>query len=413
MLKILLISLAILLANCGNDEQPQTETNSQNNSIIDNLTPALDDSFDSAVRNIMLAYLNQIKIDYDNLSVGLVEFREQVEAFLEEPQSIAMDRMRDSWLSAHSSYELTSLHRYFFDLILPEPESLILHQLHYQMDHWPILPGYMDYVRGYNNSGIVNDINVTLDIASLEEQHGAFDISEATLGFHVLEFLIWGENKDRRSERPPSDYVLVHKLNADNIENGISLEQLSSNRRRQILSLTVRSLNTKFSSSQVIRSEGSESLKLRLNDIRSTELVILLIDSINNMLNEEILLKTLYPLLNGNYEDSIQAAYSHSSPSAVSAQLSSVEQLLLELTDSDGERLATIFAHLSQDFEEFFFQNFDSSKRCLALLYSTLGIPEELTVNSEKEFEIVECINLVANMVDYLQQVKISLSESN
>ena len=69
-----------------------------------------------------------------------------------------------------------------------------------------------------------------------------------------------------------------------------------------------------------------------------------------------------------------------------------------------------MLASLSSEFEEFFYQNFDASKECLILLYSTLDISEESTISTEAEFEIVECINLLTNMIDYLEQIKITLA---
>ena len=46
----------------------------------------------------------------------------------------------------------------------------------------------------------------------------------------------------------------------------------------------------------------------------------------------------------------------------------------------------------------------------MILLYSTLDISEESTISTEAEFEIVECINLLTNMIDYLEQIKITLA---
>ena len=287
---------------------------------------------------------------------------------------------------------------------------LALYQFYYQINHWPILPGYVDYVGTYSNSGIVNDITVNIDIPTLREQHGAFDLAEASLGFHVLEFLIWGENLKRQAERPASDYFVITELNASEIEGGFELDQLSNNRRRQMLLLNTQALLSDFNSSREIWSLGSETFRNELNALNGSEIIILLLEAMTSMLTEEMLIRSLYPLLNGEYMESIQSPFSHSTQNVVSAQLSSVERLLLETTTDYGRSLDSVLASLSSEFEEFFYQNFDASKECLILLYSTLDISEESTISTEAEFEIVECINLLTNMIDYLEQIKITLA---
>ena len=241
MLRIALVVTGALLASCSNDEQPNTES-SANGVAIGEPSPALDPSLYAPIRNILIGYLNQIDTDYNTLATELTSLENQVAEFLESPQASSMNSVRSGWLSAHSSYELTTLHRYFAEQILSEEEVLALYQFYYQINHWPILPGYVDYVGTYSNSGIVNDITVNLDIPTLREQHGAFALAEASLGFHVLEFLIWGENLKRQAERPASDYFVITELNASEIEGGFELDQLSNNRRRQMLVLNTQAL---------------------------------------------------------------------------------------------------------------------------------------------------------------------------
>ena len=409
MLRIALVVMGSLLASCSNDERPNTES-SDNGAAIRESSPLLGPSLDASIRNILNGYLNQIDIDYNALGTELISFENQVAEFLESPQTSSMNSVRSGWLSAHSRYELTTLHRYFAEQILSEEEVLALYQFQYQMNHWPILPGYLDYVEAYSDSGIVNDINVSLDIPTLREQHGAFDLAEASLGFHVLEFLIWGENLSRQDERPPSDYFVVTELNASEIEGGFELDQLSNNRRRQMLALNSEALLADFNSSREIWSLGTENFRNELNLMNSNEIIILLLEAMTNMLTEEILVRSLYPMLNGDYIESIQSPFSHSTQNAISAQLSSIERLLLETTTDDGRNLDSLLAFLSSRFEEFFYQNFDASKECLIVLYSTLDVTEESNVSIEAEFAIAECINLLTNMIDYLEQIKITLA---
>ena len=254
----------------------------------------------------------------------------------------------------------------------------------------------------------MHDINVNLDVDSLREQHGAFDISEATLGFHVIEFLLWGYDTDSVA-RPAADFDAVLKLTPDETESGYSLEQLSNNRRRLFLSIATNTLVEDFRALQSLWLAEEPSIRERVESTSGTELIVILADSMSAMLTEELLLRYLYPMLNGNFAESIQSPYSRSTQNAVSSQLSALERLLLERQTENWTTLDIVFSAISDEFSEFFYQNFDASKACLVLLYSNRESDSADTMN-ERETEIVECINLLTNIIDYNDRLKFDLT---
>lgn len=400
----------LTLLSCARDEEIAIDATSAdlraNNVPADQADPVLTNS----LRVLVHGYLQQVEFDFANVETNLTRLQSDIVRFLDSPDTDTMNTMRSGWLNAHVAFELTTLHHYFAGMLLAEQESLTLLQLQYRTNHWPILPGYIDYVDGYPNSGIVSDITVVLDVPSLRQQHGTFDLAEATLGFHVLEFLIWGENPDGNTLRPASDYESISQLTALQADGGLKLVQLGKNRRRQLLSLTAQVLMEDFQSTQSLWQESSSLFREKVNLMDSPELLILLMTAMTSMLTEELLVRSLYPLLNGDYTDSIQSPYSHSTQNAVAAQLSSVEGLLLESKSGTGTPLDALLVTISTDFEEFFYQNFDSSKECLALLYPNLKLPENPRATLQAEFEIVECINLLTNTINHLEQIKIGVS---
>jgi putative iron-regulated protein len=279
---------------------------------------------------------------------------------------------KQAWLDAHSAYELTTLHRYFAMRLLGDQNSLALMQIQYQINHWLIIPGYIDYVNGYPDSGIVHDISVNLDVNSLREQHGTFDISEVTLGFHVIEFLLWGNDSDA-VPRPSDDFNAVLELTPEETENGYFLEQLSNNRRRLFLSIATSTLVKDFRALQSLWLSEEPSIRREIESTSGTELIVILADSMSAMLTEELLLGSLYPMLNGNFAEAIQSPYSRSTQNAVSSQLSGLERLLLERQAESGITLDLVFSAISDEFSEFFYRDFDASKTCLILYYTAKG----------------------------------------
>ena len=397
----------LLLVGC-NDEAAGPQSIESVNEITPSAFELLNPELSASAKEIVLEYVEQIGADLIQAGIEIERFQSSIVTLADHVRSENLSLSKQAWLDAHSAYELTTLHRYFATQLLGEQNSLALMQLQYQINHWPIIPGYIDYVNGYPDSGIVYDINVTLDVDSLREQHGAFDIYEVTLGFHVIEFLLWGYDTDSVA-RPATDFDAVLELTPEETESGYSLEQLSNNRRRLFLDVAADTLVEDFRALQSLWLTEESSIRQRIESTSGTELIVILADSMSAMLNQELLLRSLYPMLNGDFVESIQSPYSRSTQNAVSSQLSGLERLLLEHQTENGTTLDLIFSAISDEFSEFFYQNFDASKACLVLLYSNRESDSAGTTN-ERETEIVECINLLTNIIDYNDRLKFDLT---
>jgi len=398
---------SMLLIGCSDDAaEPQ---------IVEATVEAIPSAFEllnpelsASAKEIALEYVEQIGADFNQAGIEIEKFQSSIATLTDQTSGENLSLSKQAWLNAHNAYELTTLHRYFATQLFGEQSGLALMQLQYQINHWPIIPGYIDYVNGYPDSGIVHDINVDLDGDSLREQHGSFDISEVALGFHVIEFLLWGYDTDSVA-RPATDFDAVLELTPEEIESGYSLEQLSNNRRRLFLTVVVNTLVNDFLALQSLWLAEEPSIRLRIESTSGTELIVMLADSMSAMLTEELLLRSLYPMLNGDFVESIQSPYSRSTQNAVSSQLSGLERLLLERQTENGTTLDLVFSAISDEFSEFFYQSFDASKACLVLLYSNTESDSTAPAN-ERETEIVECINLLTNIIDYNDRLKFDLT---
>ncbi len=406
---IALLAIIPLLNACSDEggptqlsEIPKT-TKQTAPSSFERLNPALN----IAGQAIAVDYLGQISTDFSQLRVTIGQLQSSIHTFISETTNENLDLARQAWLAAHSGYELTTLDRYFAIQVLNEAKGLELLQLQYQINHWPIIPGYIDYVDGYPDSGIVHDINVALNQETLRQQHGAFDVSEVALGFHVIEFLLWGAPKDSGT-RPTDDYEAIEELSQAEAENGYTLDQLGNNRRRVLLSITADTLLEDFGKLEALWVEQQPQIRQSIESSSGSEVIVILADSMVAMLTEELLLRSLYPMLNGNYSEGIQSPYSQSTQNAVSIQLSGLERLLLEQQTENGTTLDLVFAAISDEFSEFFYQNFDASKSCLVLLYTNAD-REVASASNQNEIEVVECINLLTNMVDHIERLKFEL----
>ena len=398
---------ALLLAGCSdNAAEPQiVETAAEAApSAFELLNPELS----ASAKEIALEYVQQIDTDFKQAGIEIEKFQSSIATLTDQTNIENLNLSKQAWLNAHSAYELTTLHRYYATQLMGEQDSLALMQLQYQINHWPIVPGYIDYVDGYPDSGIVYDINVNLDADSLREQHGSFDVSEVTLGFHAIEFLLWGYDADSVA-RPATDFDAVLELTPKEIESGYTLEQLSNNRRRLFLTVVADTLVKDFLALQSLWLAEEPSISQRIESISGTELIVILADSMSAMLTQELLQRSLYPMLNGDFVESVQSPYSRSTQNAVSSQLSGLERLLLERQTENGTTLDLVFSAISDEFSEFFYQSFDASKACLVLLYSNRE-GDSASPATARETEVVECINLLSNIVDYNDRLKFDLT---
>lgn len=159
------------------------------------------------------------------------ELHRQLEALLLAPRSATLTAARQQWRQAHGHW-----HRLDPLLALTKSNPGLfggLERLVANIDAQPIQPGYLDYLEQYPYTGIVNDITLAINAQTLRAQHGLTDASDVSLGFHALEFLLWGEN----GHRPATDFQVAEQPSSEQREAGLTIAELPNNRRRDLLVL--------------------------------------------------------------------------------------------------------------------------------------------------------------------------------
>lgn len=110
--------------------------------------------------------------------------------FTANPSLVTQEVAKKSWKHAREAYGQTEVFRFYNGPIDRDggPEGLL--------NSWPLDEGYIDYVVGNLNAGIINNptvfpvINKEL-LISLNELDGEKNIST---GYHAIEFLLWGQD---------------------------------------------------------------------------------------------------------------------------------------------------------------------------------------------------------------------------
>ena len=156
-------------------------------------------------RQAIITYTNIVYASYEDSLWLVQDLEKSITAFVNDPSEQTLQNAKDTWLAAREIYGQTEAYRFYGGPIDDEdgPEGLI--------NAWPLDEAYIDYVEGDSDSGIINnpidypDITKEL-LISLNEQGSEENIS---VGFHAIEFLLWGQDLDRdgAGARPYLDYT--------------------------------------------------------------------------------------------------------------------------------------------------------------------------------------------------------------
>lgn len=154
-----------------------------------------------------------------------------ITSFLHHPNPLALEEAQKAWISAYSAYVKVS----FFSNVprfekpqFRENNDTYAH-IQERIDSWPIEPGYIDYLPLYPLSGIVNDLTLKMNETDISAQHGFSDMRFASLGFHPMEFLLFGANGKRSAKDFIPQENSVEVVNADTLVKQESNEESVEN----------------------------------------------------------------------------------------------------------------------------------------------------------------------------------------
>ena len=179
-------------------------------------------------------------------------FDSKLASFMYHPNPVNHTEIQAAWRLAYDRF-LNSL--IFSYLPIQDPpdwysQKIDYKQLLMQLDSWPIEGGYIDYIEGYPYSGIVNDLTLDINEESIRAQHGFTDPTNASLGYHAIEFMLWGHTGKRQSPDffpqdntapiPSNDSDAITEVAESDVSAALGTQVLqpqNHNRRRQYTQL--------------------------------------------------------------------------------------------------------------------------------------------------------------------------------
>ncbi len=154
-------------------------------------------NYDAA--DVIAAYARGVEASYVASATAAKEMAGAIGAFLAEPNDATLAVARKAWVVARPAYLVTEAFR-FYDGPIEAIEG--------QINAWPLNEAFIDYVVGNPNAGIINN-GSEISIAQILIKNAASDEFDVTMGWHAIEFLLWGQDLDPNGpgNRPAADYI--------------------------------------------------------------------------------------------------------------------------------------------------------------------------------------------------------------
>lgn len=186
----LLLITGVLITSCNNDD-------SSNNSNV-------------TKKQVIENYANIAFANYKKAYDDAVILEAAINTFTATPTEANFTIAKAAWKTSRESYGTTEAFRFADGPIdnADGPEGFI--------NSWPLDENNIDYVYGAATSGIINNTIAfpIIDKAVLEGENGKNDNEKyVTVGYHAIEFLLWGQDLTVPSEnkpglRPYTDFVI-------------------------------------------------------------------------------------------------------------------------------------------------------------------------------------------------------------
>jgi putative iron-regulated protein len=210
--------------------------------------------------------------------------KQKINFFYTVPAAYALDDCRNRWKSVYENFLLLGPYSHF-------PVSLdagLISKANY-FDISSIDYEFVDYSVANPTGGMINDVTTypTIDYFSLLANHQLTDSKKITIGFHVLEFIFWGEDNTLLGPgtRPNTDF---------------SSPSLNYNRRREFL--TASSLHLEGKLNEINFGSAYES---KLNQLDPQEFIMLYLTSIADFIEIDIKQTISIPMNSLDHKDEL------------------------------------------------------------------------------------------------------------
>lgn len=214
----------LALTGCEQPEKRPAASVTANANQPAPLTPA------SRERSIALKQLGDYWLT--QLADCTVQLDSDTRQFLGASHQASLDNVKQMLHTCHTLYQASEL------LLGVSPQQqAAMEKVRRNLNSPLSLPGYVDSIQGYPNSGIVHDTALTMSEATLRQQQGLTTAEDVSLGFDVIGFLVYGEQYFNPQVPERRLQELTYKVAWENGRQDLPVSEHPQNRRRLYLQL--------------------------------------------------------------------------------------------------------------------------------------------------------------------------------
>lgn len=158
---------------------------------------------------VIANYASLVAENYTQSLLDAKDLQAAIGDLLNNPSENTLNAARNAWLNARTSYLQTEAFRFYEGPIDFVDEKTGKEGPEGRLNAWPLNEGFIDYVEGNPNAGIINDTSIEITAESIRDKDQVEDEADVTTGFHAIEFLLWGQDMDPTApgNRPYTDFV--------------------------------------------------------------------------------------------------------------------------------------------------------------------------------------------------------------
>ena len=144
--------------------------------------------------SVIKAYVAHVHRSYRESHQSALAMHGAIKAFVERPSAKSLANARERWVSARVPYGETEVFRFYEGPIDQPKGGNSAEGPEGRLNAWPLNEAYLDGVKGKPKGGLINDTSVEITRDALIARNATEDEAEVTLGWHAIEFMLWGQD---------------------------------------------------------------------------------------------------------------------------------------------------------------------------------------------------------------------------
>ncbi|SDT37112.1 putative iron-regulated protein [Maribacter dokdonensis] len=268
--------IGLIVLGCSSDDDSTTEV------VVDDAIEA-----SSVIEN----YADLVLANYQAALVDAEAMNVAIQTFVATPTEENFEAAKEAWLTSRESYGPSEAFRFANGPI----DTGDTEEIEGYLNSWPLDEAYIDYVEGDVDAGIINNLadfpTLTKEILTGENGNGGEE--NVAIGYHAIEFLLWGQDLTA-----PSENLAGQRAYTDFVDGGTAANQ---DRRREYLAIVADLLTDHL---QIIIDEWSGDYRSTFLALDEDEALDNIISSIAELSRSELAIERMaVALQNQDQED--------------------------------------------------------------------------------------------------------------